>query len=309
MIRTITLNPAVDKTIEIGNFEVGKVNRVSSIRLDAGGKGINVSKVIKNLGGKSIAMGILGGRAGEFIKEYLDSSQIINDFIFTEDETRTNVKIVDKLAKTNTDINEAGQNISQEVLQEVNRKIKEDTNSNDIVIFSGSIPSNVEKTIYRDWISQVKKKGAKAILDADGELLAEGIKAAPYLIKPNIHELEGMFNRSICGIKEVEEVAKNLLEYGIISVVVSLGSEGALFVHREHTIYAHGLKVEVKSTVGAGDSMVAALAYSIEQGYSFEEAVKLAVATGTANVMTAGTEASDIDTIKKLETEVKFEYL
>ena len=150
-------------------------------------------------------------------------------------------------------------------------------------------------------ITIAKEKGAKTILDADGELLKYGILAGPYLIKPNIDELEGMFNKKINGIPQIVEVAKKLLDNGIIIVAVSLGGEGAIFVNKENAIYARGLKVDVKSTVGAGDSMVAALAYAIEQDLSFEATVKLAVATGAANVMTSGTEASDIKTVIELE--------
>jgi len=309
MITTITLNPAVDKTIKVNNFSVGNVNRIEAIRLDAGGKGINVSKVIKNLGGNSKAMGILSGNSGKFIKEYLDSINILNDFVFTEGETRTNIKVVDEISHTNTDINEAGPQASEKDLALVSGKVFNNISSEDIIIFSGSVPSNVDKKIYGDWIKKAKAKGAKTILDADGELLKNAISAGPYLVKPNIDELEGMFNKKINGVKEAVEIAKSLLDYGIVIVVVSLGSEGAIFVNKEKSIYAHGLKVDVKSTVGAGDSMVAALAYSIEEGLSFEESVKLAVATGTANVMTSGTEASDIKTIIELEKKVTFEYL
>jgi len=309
MITTITINPAVDKTIEINNFNIGNVNRVASVRLDAGGKGINVSKVIKNLGSKSKAMGILSGNSGKFIKGYLDGINILNDFVFTQGETRTNIKVVDMINHTNTDINEAGPEVSLKDLNQVSDRVFNNINSDDIVILSGSVPSNVDKKIYGNWITKAKEKGAKAILDADGELLKYGILAGPYLVKPNIDELEGMFNKKINGVAETAEIAKGLLEYGIIIVAVSLGSEGAVFVTKEKSIYARGLKVDVKSTVGAGDSMVAALAYSIEKGLSFEETVKLAVATGAANVMTEGTKASDIKTIIELEKQVEFEYL
>ncbi|MGV8983066.1 1-phosphofructokinase [Clostridium sp.] len=309
MIITITLNPAVDKTIEIDNFSVGNVNRVTSIRLDAGGKGINVSKVIKNLGGQSRAMGIVSGTPGRFIKEYLDEINISNDFVFTKGETRTNIKVVDMINHTNTDINEAGPAASLKDLNDVSDKVFNNINSDDIIILSGSVPSNVDKRIYGNWITKAKEKGAKTILDADGEMLKVGILSGPYLVKPNIDELGAMFNKKIEGVAEIVEIAKSLLEYGIIMVAVSLGSEGAVFVTKENTIYAHGLKVDVKSTVGAGDSMVAALVYSLEKGLDFEATVRLAVATGAANVMTEGTKASDIKTIIELEKQVKFEYL
>ncbi|WP_298839304.1 1-phosphofructokinase [Clostridium sp.] len=309
MITTITINPAVDKTIEINNFSVGNVNRVASVRLDAGGKGINVSKVIKNLGGESRAMGILSGTSGKFIKDYLDEINILNDFVFTKGETRTNIKVVDMLNHTNTDINEAGPEASLKDLSDVCDKVFNNINSDDTIILSGSVPSNVDKKIYGNWITKAKEKGAKTILDADGEMLKAGIIAGPYLVKPNIDELGAMFNKKIGGVVETAQIAKSLLKYGIIIVAVSLGSEGAVFVTKESTIYAHGLKVDVKSTVGAGDSMVAALAYSLEKGLSFEDTVKLSVATGAANVMTEGTKASDIKTIIELEKQVVFEYL
>lgn len=309
MITTVTLNPAVDKTIEINNFSIGNVNRISSSRIDAGGKGINVSKVIQSLGGKSKAIGILAGKNGSFIKEYLDSIEIENDFVFIEGETRINTKVVDTVKNTNTDINEVGPAVSTENLDELWNKFYESSDENSIVVFSGSIPQNVDKGIYKTWIEKAKDKNIKTILDADGELFKQGIKAGPYLVKPNIHELEGIFEQKIDSIEKTIKLSRELLNYGIEIVVVSLGEDGALFVKRDSVILAKGIKVEVKSTVGAGDSMVAALALSMDKGYDFEKAVKLSVACGTASVMTEGTQAADIDTITKLEDLVEFEYI
>jgi 1-phosphofructokinase len=309
MIITITLNPALDKTVEIDNFSLGNVNRITEVRVDAGGKGINVSKVIKTLGGESRALGILAGRAGSHIREYLEAEEIENDFVFVEGETRTNIKVVDKINHTNTDINETGPEVSEEALLEVCNKVFENLSNRDIVILCGSVPANVDKGIYGRWISLAKEKGAKTILDADREMLKLGIKAGPYLIKPNVHELEIMFNKEIDNIEEAINLAKTILKNGVEIIVVSLGKDGAVFINDKCTILAHGIKVDVKSTVGAGDSMVAALAYSIHMGHSFEEAVKLAVATGSANVMTKGTEPAGLETIMELKEKVTFEYL
>lgn len=309
MITTVTLNPAVDKTIEIDNFHVGNVNRISSTRLDAGGKGINVSKVIQSLGGKSRAVGILAGNNGGFIKEYLDSIKIENDFVFIDGETRVNTKVVDRVNHTNTDINESGPLVSSENLDILCSKFYEGVEKNSLLVFSGSIPQNVDKDIYKTWIEKAKDKGVKAILDADGELFKQGIKAGPYLVKPNIHELEGLFGQKINSIDETVKLSRELLDYGIEIVVVSLGEDGALFVKKDLAILAKGIKVEVKSTVGAGDSMVAALALAIDKGYDFEKAVKLSVACGTASVMTSGTQAADLNTIIEFESLVEFEYI
>ena len=310
MIITVTLNPAIDKTVGINNFAIDCVNRISTVRLDAGGKGINVSKNVLSLGGESKAIGFLGGRAGNYIKSYLDEMGIANDFVFVKGETRTNLKIVDPLQHTNTDINEMGPEITAENINEIGNCISQCVDEESIIVFSGSVPTNVDPNIYHQWICKAKTKGAKTILDADGELLRMGIEAGPYLIKPNIHELERLVARKITNIKETAECSRMLMKrYGIEIVVVSMGDKGALFLNKEVTIFAKGLTVDVKSTVGAGDSMVAAFAHAIGEGYVFEKAVTLAVAAGTANVMTCGTESSSLEMIMKLERKVQYEYL
>lgn len=309
MIITVTLNPAIDKTVEVDNCTINSVNRVSSVKLDAGGKGINVSKVVKSLNGESITLGVLAGRTGEFIKNYLDSEEIKNDFIFVNGETRTNIKIVDKVKGTNTDINEPGNSISEDDVKKIKENIFNNTKKDDILVLSGSVPQGVEKNIYELWIKEAKELGVKTILDADGELLKQGILAGPYLIKPNIHELEKLFDVKIDGINQVISLCKSIFDYGVNFIAVSLGSDGALFMNREKTIYAHGIKVKVKSTVGAGDSMVAALAFALDKGYSFERSVTLSVAAATAGVMTEGTTAGELCDILNIEKQVVCEYL
>lgn len=310
MIITVTLNPAIDKTVEINNLHINSVNRVSSVRLDAGGKGINVSKIIVSLGGKSKALGFLGGRAGTFIKNYLDEMQIENDFVVVDGETRTNLKIVDPIEHTNTDINEMGPQITGKDIEQLEKRLFEALDEQSIIIFSGSVPPNIEADIYQKWIKEAKEKGAKTILDADGEMMRLGIAAGPYLIKPNIHELERLLGKTITSIEEVITSARFLMkEHGIKVVVVSMGEKGALFLNEQTTILAEGISVEVKSTVGAGDSMVAALAYALDIGYTFQKAVTLAVAAGTANVMTYGTEPSSLELIDELERKVQWRYL
>ena len=310
MIITITLNPAVDKTVEIQDFEVGTVNRVASVRLDAGGKGINVSKVIRSLGGKSCAAGILGGNTGNFIKDCLNGMGIENKFLYIEGETRTNLKVVDSKRKTNTDINEAGPQLSAEEITAFEKMIFAMINKDSAVVFSGSVPANVDKAVYGKWIRAAKETGAKTILDADGELLKYGIEAGPYMVKPNIHELESFFGEKIEGAVEAESRARKLIDiYGVEFAAVSLGAEGAIFVNKESSLFANSIDVEVKSTVGAGDSMVAALTYSLDMGYGFEKSALLAVASATANVMTSGSQPADFETIKELENKVKFEYI
>jgi len=305
MIKTVTLNPAVDKTVEINDFKVGEVNRISSIRLDAGGKGINVSKTIKALDGSSIATGFLAGRNGEYIKECLNQMELFHDFLFVKGETRTNLKVVDSRNGTNTDINEPGLvEVTEEDLRRLEHKIFSDLSKDDILILSGSVPFNVPVCIYREWIERANKTGIRVLLDADREYLKEGIKGRPYLVKPNIEELESLLNRKLNNKTEIVSAGRILLDMGIKMVAISLGADGAFFLHGEHAIYAEGLKVEVKSTVGAGDAMVAALAFAIDRGDPFEKTVALSVAAGTAAVASEGTQPPDRKAVLNYESQV-----
>lgn len=309
MIVTVTLNPALDKTIYVENFRIGEVNRVIDIREDAGGKGINVSNLIISLGGDTIATGAVAGPIGDFIENQLNKLGTKHDFIHTEGNTRTNTKMVDIKNKTHTDINEPGVPLTTEVLEKVEEKIFEHTTEDGILVFSGSVPKNVEKDIYGRLIKKAKEKGIKAILDADGELLRKGIEAGPYLIKPNINELEMLYGKTFENMKETIKYAKDILKYGIEIIVLSMGGDGCAFITNDKTYFAKALPVEVKSTVGAGDSMVAALAYAIQQKTPLEEAIKLAVAAATASISNEGTQMGSKEQIYYWKDKVEFEVL
>jgi 1-phosphofructokinase len=309
MIITVTLNPALDKTVEINQFTIGSVNRIVSTRLDAGGKGINVSKVIKELQHKSLALGFLGGSSGNYIKNYLDDLNIKNEFLSVQGETRTNLKIIDKVNNTHTDINENGLDLKEEDIANIKEKTMEHCTKDSLVVLSGNVPNGTCSGIYGEIINSIKSKGGKVILDADGEALMQGIKAGPYMVKPNIDELEKAFGIKIHNEEEVIKMAKKILEYGVKYVVISQGSEGSIFISDDKVAKAKAIKVEVKSTVGAGDSMVAALAIAVEAEYSFEEAIKLACATSTANVMTEGSQTGRFIDIEKLKNQITIKYL
>lgn len=310
MIVTVTLNPAVDKTIEVANFHLDSVNRVSSLRVDAGGKGINVSKVIASLGGNSIATGVVGGQTGQLILDALSELKVEHRFLKIPGETRTNLKVIDPVAHTNTDINEPGLPINPDQLQQLENIIFDALKPGDLVVFSGSVPAGTSPDIYGRWIAKAKAAGVRAVLDADGPLLAAGVKAGPYLVKPNIHELERLFECKIDGIGHAAKLAKGLIaDYGIEMVVVSLGGDGALFISRDNCLQAAALELPVRSTVGAGDAVVAALAYGLDTNLSFEEMARLSVAAGGASVMMSGTQAPERDTILTLEKQVALQPL
>lgn len=307
MIYTVTLNPALDKTVEIPSLTVDAVNRITSMRADPGGKGINVSKVIQKLGGASVAAGILGGDTGRAILSALTEMGLTTLFHFVEGETRTNMKIIDPDNHTNTDINEPGVTVSEEILEKLLEELLAKVTKEDIVVISGSMPKGSPKDTYYTWTKAFREKGAKVILDADGDLLKAGLKASPYLIKPNNHELGALTGRALETPEEIAETAAELMkEYGIGKVVVSMGGDGAVYVTKDKTIYAEGLKVPVGSTVGAGDSVVAALAVSEEEGKTLEETVRLSTAVGAANVMCSGTQAAEYEVVETLLPKVVF---
>ncbi len=301
MIVTVTLNPAVDKVMVIENFKAGSVNRASQVLMEAGGKGINVSKTIHRLGGQSKAMGILAGQSGGFIEKSLQRLGISSDFVYIEGETRTNVKISDPIGEVITDINEPGPAVEEVVLELLQEKLFEGLGMGDMVVLTGSAPQGVPTDIYSRWIMEAQKRGIRCVLDADGELLRQGVEAGPYLVKPNIHELERLYGTETHSIEDIVELAKKLLQKGTEFVAVSCGEEGAVFVTKEGAVKAEGIKITVKSTVGAGDAMVAALSHGLHQQLKLEDIIKLAVASGTATVMSYGNQPAVEDVEKLLQ--------
>lgn len=309
MIYTVTLNPALDKTVEIPGMALDTVNRITEMRTDPGGKGINVSKVIAKLGGESCAAGILGGGSGKMLEKLLEGEPFATRFHFVEGQTRTNLKIIDREGHTNTDINEPGLTVTDADLDALLHELSAELRPGDIVVLAGSLPKGAPQDTYRTWTAACKKAGARVFLDADGALLAEGLKAAPYLIKPNDDELSRLAGKKLETLEELTAEGRKLLERGIERVVISLGGRGALYLRKGSTIYAEGLKVPVGSTVGAGDSVVAALAYAEAQGLSEEEAVRLSTAAGAANVMCSGTQAAEREAVEALLPKVRFSRL
>lgn len=305
MIHTLTLNPALDKTVVIPDFQVDTVNRIASLRLDPGGKGINVSKVIQKMGGSSCATAVLGGDTGRQIRKMLEQQGIKIDCIEVSGQTRTNLKIIDPERRTNTDINEPGCALSDEQTAAAFSHFMKQLHSGDIVVLAGSVPSGAPSDLYAQYIIACRKIGAKVFLDADGPFFAEGVRACPYLIKPNQEELSRLIGRQLKSLEDIKKAALSLAESGIQKIVVSLGSQGALYVTKQICLYAPGLSVPVGSTVGAGDSVVAALALAEEQKLSAEDTLALATATGAANVMCSGTQAADMDQIQALLPQVQ----
>ena len=307
MIYTVTLNPAIDKTVVIENLSPGQVNRVASVRVDAGGKGINVSKCLRALGADTVAAAILAGSAGKQLEDMLKALNIPVLQVNVPGQSRTNLKIIDPVKKENTDINEPGPKVMPEDLEALRLMLGSKVKKGDSIVLSGSLPAGVEADLYRAWTTYFRELGAAVFLDADGEPMALGIQAGPYMIKPNNHELTRLLGKEKLSLEEMCSEGKHLVESGIREVVISLGGDGALFVSNEGVFHAEGLSVPVKSTVGAGDSMVAAMVYSKEKGLDRETAIRLAVAMGAASVMQDGSQSPEGELVEKLAKQVKIE--
>lgn len=309
MIITVTINPAVDKTVEIEELKYGELNRFKNVISDAGGKGINVSKAIKALGGNSIASGFIGGSNGVFIETALNELNINCDFIHIQQNTRSNLKIVENNGRV-TELNEPGSKILPNEIDNLIEKLESYANNSSLFVLSGSVPNSVDKNIYKVLIEKLKLKGAKILLDADGELFLNGLKAKPNIIKPNRYELENLYNLNHkASDNELIKIGSDILKNGIDLVAISLGKEGAIFIDKNNIIKCNALNVKSHSTVGAGDSMVAALAFGIDNNLDFESCIKLAMATSAGAVTTIGTKPPTLDLINQLQKQVELNNL
>ena len=309
MIVTVTLNPALDKTVTLPGFAVNTVNRVQTVRLDPGGQGINGSKAVLALGGKTLAISVLGGANGGYIKSAMDAMGLPNHMILSEGPTRTNLKIVDPVLGTNTDINEPGSPLPEDVLKKVWTVLSEAVQPGDTVVFAGKNPPGMSDDFPAAWIRALKAKGVRVCVDTVGKPMIMALAEGPDIIKPNKEELSELIGRELRTDEEIIAAAKELVANGVGLAAVSMGSSGAIFVTANHCIRGYSPKVSVGSTVGAGDSMMAALAYYTEAGCSLEETARRAIATASAKVMCSGSEAPDLAAILPLIDRVRIEHM
>ncbi len=293
MIYTLTLNPAVDYRMNICNIEYGDTNRSMSEQISFGGKGINVSKVLKNLGIDSIALGFCAGFTGDALLAHLDEYGVKHDFVrLGHGNTRINLKLSDA-ENRETEINASGPEVTEAEKQQLFEKLKACVTDGDTVILSGSVPKGVGDEIYSDIMSMLSSRQLRFVVDATGKLLKNTLEHKPFLIKPNISELCGLVGRKISSKEEVTAAAKELKSRGAQNVLVSMGGEGALLVdERGELLSAPAHKGKAISTVGAGDSMVAGfVAGSVRSG---EYAFALGNACGGATAFSDGLATKDL---------------
>jgi 1-phosphofructokinase len=307
MIATVTLNPAIDKSLTVPRFEVGKTNRSEVTRTDAGGKGINVAKAVKQLGGEVCALGFVAGSDGHFILDSLAASGIPADFTHVSGETRVNLKIHDPVYRTETELNEPGFQVFPEHLQAIKQKIKEYGPRCEVMIFSGSLPPGAPPETFAELITIARALGAKCVLDTAGPALSYGLEAKPLLLKPNRAEVEELLQERLMTRRELAKAARKLLAMGAQEAVISLGADGAVAATKQDLLSARPPAVAARSSVGAGDAMVAALAYGEVKRLSFRDSFCLAIAASAAAVTMAGSKAADLALVQSLLPQVRIE--
>lgn len=296
MIYTLTLNPAIDYYIAVDDLKTGEVNRTKTEQIRFGGKGINVSLVLRELGIKSPALGFVGGFTGEALENHLKQNGIDCDFVKIAGNTRINVKLND------TDVNSAGPDISDNELQQLYKRL-DSLKNGDFLVLSGSVPKSLPQNIYETILARLNNKGIEFVVDAEKELLLGTLKYNPFLIKPNHHELGEIFGIEISDFDTAIIFAKKLQDMGAINVMVTLGELGAVLVCPNGETYTQAApKGEVISAVGAGDSAIAAILAAYLNGGDYKECLKYAVAAGSATAFSDGLATKDM-IVKILKSE------
>ena len=304
MIYTITLNPALDRTLWIEKIQPDDSNRIEREQRYAGGKGTDVSRVLTTLGVNNKALGFVGGFAGEELEGRLSNEGISCDFTMISGETRTNIIVNVISTGSQTVFSARGPEIKPYELMQMIHKV-EKLEKPEIVVISGSLPPGVHPVIYRKIIEIAKTRGAWVILDTDGDAMRVGIQGIPDAIKPNIHELSRLVDEELKGIDEIISAARGVREQGTGIVLVSMGARGIILVGEKEQYWAYPPEVEVENTIGAGDSAVAGFVYGLVEGKSHKEALTYAVAAGTATTLRPGTALCQNDDFLKLVPEIK----
>ncbi len=298
-ILTLVLNPCIDKTITIDGFTYGGLNRIQNTRVDIGGKGINVIKVLAGKNPNLLACGIIAGKQGQDVINFLDEKNVDHAFIETTGETRTNYKLFDKAKGIITEINERGFFVEETILKQCIDNIISFLPKTEIMVLSGSLPAGVNDDIYKKIINISKNYDIKVILDADDKKLFHGVQAIPYAIKPNLYEFEQLTGKKFKSKDEIIAAARTYISSGISIVIISMGGEGALYINNKEEYWSKPLPIKVKSTVAAGDSMVAALAYGLKNAYSLEQIARFTTAAGSITASKEGSDVCSLDEVEK----------
>ena len=292
-IITVTLNPAIDQTLTIPDFTSGAVNRVERLRTHAGGKGVNVASMLADHGFNVAATGFLGRENAAPFEELFARKNIGDHFVRLDGQTRTGIKISDPIRGETTDINFPGLAPSPHDLAALHERIDKLAMHDDVwIVLAGSVPPGIDPDIYRELIERFRGHGQKVVLDTSGEALRLALEAVPYIVKPNIHELEDLLGRKLTTRESIVEAARHFTARGTELVVVSMGAEGALFITDDDVVFAQPPNITACSTVGAGDAMVAGIIAGHLRNLPLADCARLATAF---SVYTLTSEKSDLN--------------
>lgn len=298
MIYTVTFNPAIDYVVGVNNLRHGEVNRADDEQVLPGGKGINVSIVLKNLGIDNVALGFIAGYTGDMIESMLHKYGLATDFIkLSKGMSRINVKIKSQME---TEINGAGPEVDADNINELYDKLKK-LKEGDFLILSGSIPHTTDNRAYMEIMEFLEGKGVKVVVDATGKLLFNVLKYKPFLVKPNMYELGEIFEVTLRNKSDVEVYARKLKEQGAVNVLVSMAGDGALLIDENGKVHEINAPMgRVINSVGAGDSMVAGFIAGYQATGSYDDALKKGVAAGSASAF-----SRELATAEKVEELLK----
>lgn len=290
MILTVTLNAAVDKTYRIDDFTLDRVHRPSEWTICAGGKGINVARVYRTLGGQGLATGFLGGDTGSFIRRSMREQGIEGSFVRTHDPSRVCIAIVDPKNGTQTEINEVGPRVRTSELNQLRRTVARllENPAVEFLTLSGSTPPGVPGSIYAELIDLAHRAHVRSVLDASGEALRAGVMARPWMVKPNIHELSALLGAQPTSDSDIIEAARDLRGTGIEIVCVTRGRESVLCESAEGSWRAIPPEITFVSAVGSGDAFLAGFLRALTLGRDVRYALKLGVGAGSANAAEYG---------------------
>ncbi|MDP3769137.1 MAG: 1-phosphofructokinase [Dehalococcoidia bacterium] len=307
MIVTLTLNPAVDQTLELQQLLVGDTNRVRDSRIDPGGKGINVSRVLRELGRQSMASGLAPGSLGRFVEHSLLEQGILCDFVHTRGQTRTNLSVMDDTAHETTILSYRGPEIDPRHVSTLETRLRRYLSAGDWLVVAGSIPPPLGPEVYPRFIDLGRQLGAHTVLDADAKALEAGLTGRPDLVKSNHHEAERLLGTTLDSDKELLKAAQEMRAAGAATAVVTAGRRGAVAVAEDTLWWARPPETTVVSSVGAGDALLAGMLLQLEDGAGMEEALRWGTAAGAAACLTAGTQLCRRDDVTRALPQVRVE--
>ncbi len=291
MIVTVTLNAAVDRTLTVPNFQLGHRHRSSEALTLAGGKGINIARALKLLDVPVVATGLVGGGSGARILEDLSAEAILHDFVRISDDSRTSTAVVDPMASTYTEINERGPHVEADELEILAEKLYYLARGADFVVFAGTLPRGVAEDFYAAMIRDLNRNGVQTVLDSEGEPLRLGTEAEPFLVSPNQHEAEGLVGQELNEEQDFVLALDEIAELGARNVLITQESGCYAFLReKRHKLHfrAATARVDPVSPVGAGDVLLAGFIAALAAERSPEEALRSAVAAGTASTLEVG---------------------